>query len=316
MTPTHIFGWLTPYMRRIFERDPAWATRCFNMSRADWHYVALMMALMHERLDDEDALFWLADRLFSEKRTRLLAEINADVPRRAFNLLPKMSGRIWRPAVYRRLCEMMTQHNCAAWLSHTKRISRRHVMALWRLPDSYRHPAVISRATSKRWRETLHELCFAIDCVRRIRKDMTLAQILKSLETKKKLSPERWVVDHYRQLNFPEAPWAGTDYLRPLITFDDLQRSALEFKNCIRTYLKAVLRGTSYFYRYEKNGKGVAIAEITLLPGIGWTLNDVLGPDNDEVKPGVLREVEKLFSQGGLMVAPQSIEPEYWLNVS
>jgi hypothetical protein len=311
MIRTYPFGWLTSFVTEDIRQKPEKLSLYMGLTRQDWHYAGLVLAVVEFHEDREALHEYLQDDLFTQKRLRILTSVGASHPRRMLKLLPKLRGDLWRPATYRRLMELCADEETYEFFKHRKSIQRKHVFWLMRLPDGFRHVAIIDRL-QKGWKAD--EISFAISIVKHIRHDLSNEQILKSLSSYQGRSIQGWVMRHLRQLSFPECPWAGTNSIRPLRSFDELKRTALEFDNCIRTYLIKILRGNAYFYRYEKNGKGVAVVEVITLPAMGWVVNEALGPHNETLPHSVKREIAQAFSDGGITIPPMTIEPEYWLN--
>lgn len=309
--PTKLFGWVTPHVAQIIHDVPAFRENLFTMSDGDWHHFAMLLSLMGKRAEDPEMLSTFAVDFFRKKKKNLLKEISPNAPTNVLKLTSKFKGRFWAPATYRRVVTLAREANAAKVLAHKDSIGREHIFWLSRLPVPYRQTGVLNKMNST---HQVRELIFAIDVVKQVRGDMSDREIAISLADSKKLSVQRWTANHFRQIAFPAPPWAGSAEIKPLTSFKELKESALRFENCIRTYLVKVLRGTSYFYRYDENGKPVAIVEIVNLPVLGWAVNEALGRDNDELSGRHMSHVMQTFRQAGLKTAPPSIAPENWLS--
>ena len=318
------YGWLTPAIEAIAAHNQSFAARVLHIPREELHFIALVIALMGSKARDADHLAAFA-RSYGvlARRTLLTAFLDTSGPAVSpsiVKLAPKLAGGVWRAATYRRLAMLFSEDSARKVLRHRKAIARRDVLTLTRLPAEYRSMAVVRLI--KRPRD-LHEVMFAIDLVRRVRTDMSDRQIMASLDSAKPGRTRDWVMKQYEQAPFPKPPTMaivrnGVEALRPLSSYDDLARAAREFNNCIRTYLWAVLKGDTYFYRYapEAGGKGVAIVELRRLPVAGWVVHEALGPDNDDISGMTRAAIINAFREEGVGAAPQAVNPDGpWFDV-
>lgn len=322
------YGWLTPYIAAIAAHNAEFAVRVLTLRRDELHFIALCLSLMGDKRNDADH-FGAFARGFGVVTRKTLAVSSGELGGREVcgglaKLATHLSGSLWRPATYLRLADLMNEPTARKTISHLPHISRRDVMTLGRLPYAYRTLGVLKLI--KRPRE-LSEVLFAIEIVRRVRTDLNDRQILASLEKADRSDVRSWVVSHYEHAPFPKAPVKtayggalvidGVEALRPLGCYEDLARGAREFDNCIRTYLVAVLKGGTYFYRYapEPGGKGVAIVELKRVPAIGWVVHEALGPKNNAI-PGVHRAaILAAFREVGIGAAPQASNPNAWFDL-
>ena len=315
---------MTPAIAAIALQDPAFAARALALPRTEQHFIALVAALMGDARHDADHLAALARSYGVMARAALLEAFAETSPAPETARLVKMTGRfsgsIWRPATYRRLVALTHEKIAMRTLSHCQRITRRDILTLARLPDPFRTGKVLSMIDRPR---ELGAIIFAIDLVRQARRDLDDRQIEASLAKANSHDIRGWVTKHFEVAPFPAPPTEaivsnGAETLRPLTSYADLTRAAQEFKNCIRTYLWAVLRGESYFYRYQPQtgGKGVAIVEIRRLPVAGWVVYEALGPSNADLNATDRAAIIALFRRAGLVAAPQAINPDGpWFDI-
>ncbi|RFB04125.1 hypothetical protein [Parvularcula marina] len=312
---TYPFWWLTPYLVPVFEREPSRLADYLALRRRDWHYVGLIVALMGEMAEDTDHFAAVERGLLSRKRKDVLADVAPDVPAAVLKLVLKLSGELWRPASYRRLAALVEDEHAIEVLRRRKAISRRAIRTLYRLPPILRTEKVMSRLKRS---QDVEELIFTLDVVRRIRPDMTEEDILRSLSQCKTEEEEdimrRWVQHHYQHAPFPAPPWRGNEDLRPITSFAELKRLALEFDNCVRTYHLDVLDGTSYFYRYSEKGRPVATVEIVRLPGAGWSVGDIEGIKNDTVPATIVGRIRAIFAEAGIGAMPPQLHRGSWFR--
>ncbi|MEL7028262.1 MAG: hypothetical protein AAGL49_03420 [Pseudomonadota bacterium] len=305
----HPFGWATPYVAGLIDQDPDFVRRLLTLTRTDQHFLGLCLALLGPKADDPAHLAWFARTWERERRTEVLAQIESDAPAGLIKLLPKLRGRMWRPATYRRLTALFGEDNARKALRRREGVSRRDVFVLSRLRPELRRAEVMQFITR---RGDLEEVVFCIEIARRVRSDLSDRQLMASLKHAKGCKIRPWVRKHYANAPFPPAPWGGTDDLRPIDSHGELERTAREFKNCIRDYVGDVLQGRSYFYRYGRGDEGVAVIELRRLPQLGWAVHEALGPENADLDGGTRTAFETSFQGAGIVTAPPNVDPEYW----
>lgn len=317
------YGWLTPYIEAITAHNEHIAARVLRLRRAELHFIALCLSLMGEKRNDADHLAAFARGLHVlAKQTLVLASAErggVNAPAALAKAIKHLAGPPWRPPTYLRLAALLNEPQARKTLHHLPAISRRHVMTLARLPETYRTVGVLKMI---RQRRDLSEVLFGIELVRRVRTDLDDRQIIASLEKAKSRHIRNWVMRHYARVPFPAPPVSaividGVEALRPLASYSDLERAALEFDNCIRHDLWPVLKGDTYFYRYapEAGGKGVAIVELRRAPVIGWVVHEALGPRNDPISGLDRATILAAFRRGGIGAAPQAINRDAWFDI-
>lgn len=313
-----IYGWLTPAIAAIASENTFFASRAFALSRSERHRIGLLIALMGNKAKDPDHLraFARAYETVTFKELLTLADPQADPG--LLKLVPRLTGSPWQANTYRRLAYLYDDPESQKTLRHMASIDRRHVLNLGRLPQGYRNASVLRLA---RKQSDVVQLAYAVKLVDAMRPQLGTEKISASLATAniKKLSS--WVLKHAQKTPFPPAPVGplfidGVEAIRPLSTYKDLKRAALEFDNCVRTYHYCVLQGTKYFYRYapEAGGKGVAVIELRKIPTIGWVVEEALGPDNASIAAVDRASILAAFREKGIIAAPQASH-DVWFDL-
>jgi hypothetical protein len=315
------YGWLTPYLIALAGRNAHVAARLLNLTRAELHFIALCLALMGDKRDDADHFAAFArdyDRL--PRRSVLANHIDTGGPAyspKIVTLAAKLAGRPWRVRSYQRLAALYAEPHARKTLCHLPRITRWHLIALSRLPEPYRKIGVLRKI---RRRYDLSCVMFGIEIVRRVRTDLNDRQIIASLVKADTSRVRDWVEAHYERLPFPQAPTGALTnglgaVLLPVATPGELSRAARDFDNCIERYRWEVLTGRSYFYRCEIGGRRAAIAELKQLPGVGWAVDDILGPKNRPLNGADRAVIFDLFRSAGILPAPQAASNFSWFDL-
>lgn len=178
-----------------------------------------------------------------------------------------------------RLAALMDDRDAARLMLGAKRLTRRQVAELARLPADLRHPAVLARPKRSGDAE---RLVFAIGLVERVRTDLTRTAILRTLsQTPEHVEIEAWTRRHFQNAAFPPPPWPGTPALRPLTSWDEVRKVAQAFRNCLRGRVSSVLAGSSYLYVLRHDGRDCAVIELVRVANDHWVVEEVKGPNND-----------------------------------
>ncbi len=299
---TYPFGWLTPHLLPALRANPERLDDYLALTRADWHYVGLIVALMGENRACPDHFAAVERDLLWRSRREMLADVAPGVPPSLIKLLPKLRGALWRPPSYERLADLSQSPDGLKALRSRPSVSRRFVRTLHKLPPMLRQEALLRQITEK---GDVERLSFAVDVVCRVRTDLTRDEVIRSLAHLKGTKFKQWVGRHYQKAPFPAAPWDGTDDLTPVRDYRALKKLALEFDNCVRDYHLDVLEGRSYFYRFAPANRPLATVELQAFPRIGWIVGDIEGVENETVPNATRAGIQSAFSTAGIPSMPR-----------
>ena len=171
---THPFGWLTPHVAAHCAARPDAFARYLDLSRGDWHYLGLLVALSG---DAPDAFAAWADDALTRPRVAMLARVAPDAPRALVKVASRLKGGLWTQAGYRRLARLAAEPQALAAL-RSRRLARREVAAICALPPALRVPPALRHV---RKRSDAEAVRFAVETVCAVRTDLSLAQVLRSL---------------------------------------------------------------------------------------------------------------------------------------
>ncbi len=310
------YRWLTPYIATMAGVNASIAARILSLPRDELHFIAMTLAFVRDaenpaRVED------FARAIGRDRRENILRDFAPDFDPVLARCCAKLAGKPWRATSYRRLAALAADPHARKTMRHLKAISRRDVLALSRLPPAYRTRGVLKMARDRR---DFRRLVFAIEIVRRVRTDLNDRQILASLEKADGASIKEWVEAHYERLPFPAAPTGLlTDgrggVLRPVACGGELKRAAVDYDNCARTYVERAATGASVFYRCERDGRRVALAEIRPVPGLGWAIHELSGPRNQEIGGEDRIAIIAAFAAAGVAATPQARSRFGWFPI-
>ncbi|NNU17389.1 hypothetical protein HK107_13740 [Parvularcula sp. ZS-1/3] len=304
---THPFGWMTPVIASALEERPERIFDWLGASRAELHFAGLVFALC----ESDVARAAIEPDLFVLKKRKVLEKVAPDVPITVIALTAKLSGGLWRPQSYRFLAECCRKTPLLMALRKMRRIERRKLMAFASLPEALQQPFVYERLRN---RSDAKALVFALTVVERMRPDLSMQEILRSLENAgPKVSVEVWVRRQTQPAFFPDPPWQGTERLKPIRNWEQLKEVALAFDNCVRTYVHDIRTGTSFLYVYEDEQGLKACVEFERMAPDLWAIGEINGVAN---KPLKASERQRVIDEaaGAALVMPDCNSAERWLN--
>ncbi|MBI1391563.1 MAG: hypothetical protein GC152_02370 [Alphaproteobacteria bacterium] len=317
------YGWLTPHVAAIAGVNPDFARRALVLERSELHFIALAISLMEPSGLERREVEALGRRIGVAPRDAVLAAAAPAGTRGMASVVGRLVGKVWRPPTYRRLAALMANAETAKAIRHMKNVSRRDIRTMTRLPDGYRTRPVIELL---RRRGHVPTVVFAIDLVRRVRRDLTDRQIMESLKSMQPGNPPEWIERHYAAAPFPPPPApgvlpvAGGGKLTPLMRYGELVQAGEALRNCARTYAMAVIRGDSYIYAYTVH-RGHAhwpggMVEVRRAPLAGWCAVQALGQSNEPLAPAARFALAAALKSAGYLVAPRLVHPDApWLNI-
>jgi hypothetical protein len=292
------FGWLTPAITRLTEAEPEFARHAVHMDRAAMHTLGLIVSHAQTAAWGTDDWRALARDLRFAPRKDIAARHAPGAPLSAFNLSRKIKGRAWKAPTYRRFAALCRDANARKWMAHAPTICATDLLVLSRLPPAFRDTAFVYRARQK---GELVELRYRIAVLRRAYPETPDHALARMLEQKE---PGRSFWDFQRgfihRLPFPAPPWPGDDRLRPICSYRALERTALEFRNCVRDRAAYILTGESALYVYFDGTAPVGVVEIVRHAVFGWEFHEAQGPDNHDLTPDHRYEILRRLRAAGI----------------
>ena len=248
-------------------------------------FVAACLTLADTPTQTEADRITLARRMMSEPRQHLLRDLSgSDFPPVAPRLLRKVAEPAIDDEFLHHLHRAARTEGLAAVLAQLDEIDSETLEIALSLPAWLHRPKVI-------------ENLWASGVIAAPDTAITLAAlgeapsamhpgIVQALQDASPVCPsmalevlERIALKVFGGRPFPPPPIAGTERLRPIRTFDDLQREGRIMGHCVGNYYQQVFNGFSYFYQWH--GEERATVQLIVDHCTGeWELHEHLGPAN------------------------------------
>lgn len=291
-----VVKWLAgPLSQRVYRvwQGPALAEYVLasNRRRQVWH---ACLSHLSPALDDAQgrALY----PLFTACKDReLLNRALGDCPAGLIKALGKLGPRALQPVSYVCLARIMRGRHGARTVAHLPRLNQAQIARLAQLPDGFRRPAIIAALRDRYDGRRLPEL---LEAVTRLRPDVPTERLGRDLaQAADAEAMTRHLIKLLEARPFPPPPLTIPPPMRALESAEAVADAAERFRNCARNYLRDVQERQLYFYEWQ--GEGPALISLRIHGLRGWVIDEVQGPGNTTVPPGIMAAiVDKLTAAG------------------
>ena len=237
-----------------------------------------------------------AEALSSWSVRRLLAHYMPDAPDGFAEALKRAQG-VWSMADYASLISLLTEGGEAAkTLRHLAEITPSAITVLEALPPALRRTKILTRLSPSAYHadllsRTLRQTWGRNPEPERLR--------LLTARLERAPSPQAmfaWLVEEVGVGKITPPPIPGTDWLRPILDIRDIERTALKFRNCLRTRIPLMLRGQGAYF--EVLGEEPAVVEV-VVSKTRWLVGEIRGHANDPVSPALMSQILTHLRQYG-----------------
>jgi hypothetical protein len=297
LAPGHLmapFGWAAKPISAMLETEPSLYRALFTMSRRRMHLIALAFAHWPHEIEPS-----LARLLISGVPTAVLDRVLGRRPaglKRALNRLPLA---VLPAESYRQLIELLDDSTTAKLIYYIQALNEDGISLFYEVPVPLRR--VMARAVdqallnpkglmdglrflaSRGAAESFEALALELGALRQ--PIQMLAHIAKLAE----------------QLPLPEPiPPAAVADARRLDSVAEIRALARRWKNCLaEIYLDSVNYGRSAIYLWP-HPQSPAICLVTRHGRLGWAFENAKGPENADLPPIRLAEIERAFTDTGI----------------
>jgi hypothetical protein len=215
--------------------------------------------------------------------------------KRALDHLP---SEVLAPENYRRLVELLADHDTAKLLHHAQFIDDRTIETLHGLPPPFRNPCML-RALDHRDRENGFSDGLRLRVSRGAASSFdTLVRELASASQPGQIYAK--IRNLVEALPLPDAlPSPQVGRARRLDQTIAIRSLAESWHNCLARYLDDINAGTCAVYLCEDSNFPAACL-VRRYGRLGWFLEDAKGPRNADIEPEQLAKIRAAFSEAGI----------------
>jgi hypothetical protein len=244
----------------------------------------------------------LYERMQTMKSKDLLVQAYGVRPAGLLGTLKRLGPQPREPEIYQMLISVLEKEGRAAkFLMHLEHPTDAWIETLASLPDAIGTSAfeALTRCCTIA-PEDLALVSWTIARLEQTHASHDLSQILRANK------PVEALMDILMRQPFPSPPWQGTLRLQPIASSMRFFELAIRYRNCLqrpngsKEVLK-VLSGIQYFYEWR--GQEPAVIDLVRLPGVGWYVNNAIGPGNHLLSFHGRAEIAHDFSAASIICA-------------
>ena len=273
MTYHNLKGWLLDATAQLDLHSPGFAGHVLRASDERRHVVAALLSVTPPDAFNLD----LGRRLQCQTHDELITMAFGSNPPGYRRALGRAGEHIQPRRYYRYLWAIFSsteRRQMARVVKGLKRVTWPRLKVVRALPADVRHPNLIDAISDVREARDLGRAVQLLASNGASRAEM--AEALTAVRSSQALSnfARRWAT----RVEFPPHPVPESECYHPIVSGDQLSRTARRFQNCAREHVVRVLEGRSAFAEFQHAG---AAAVVHLVHDrAGWKLEDVYGMGN------------------------------------
>ncbi|MEO0466370.1 MAG: hypothetical protein AAF216_07485 [Pseudomonadota bacterium] len=229
--------------------------------------------------------------------------VGANAPGGLIKALGRMGETLWRAVDYERFLDLFLSSAANRVLRHMDRIEPGQLRLIHALPNSLREARLVSFVKSVQAARDLGLCLHMVEVIngkdyrRRVEQAMVSSKSADSLFGKaaSALQAEQFVT--------PTAPPPLPAHFVPVRTMADLERVALDFRNCLRDFTADIVKGQMAVYVWQGNPTGVLALR---WDPAGWRLAEAEAADNEELPDAALESLVTDVVAAGIRTGPST----------
>ena len=237
---------------------------------------------------------------------RLVSAYAPDAPEGLIEALRRAEDAPWSTERLGRLFYLLEEGGEGQkTLRHAKVIYRRQVDILTGLPPPQR------RGRNAAILPTPHKADLIQQAVRQCWGRSPDPQLLRRLADRLERAPRAetlfgWLVEEVGLDRLTPPPIPATDWLKPILSVRDIERTALKFQNCLRNRIPLMLRGAAAYF--EVLGDEPAVVELLAGRGV-WGIGEVRGHANGDISQTLMARLYRHLAQQGAVASGRHASP-------
>lgn len=269
-----------------------------------WHHLVYLAIEIHGIRSVDEALY-LGDLLASAPAKDICVEILGKTPTGLLSILRKIRAYPLPLGYYQKLIEAVESDKRLKLLAHSAAVTPDLLDVVSMLPGEVLSTNLIAAVRSSTQAESA---LYYFDALLKIFPSEDHQRIWQSFRRIEKYEQiGRWFGRWLEKSPAIEAPWLGNSLLRPIQSPRELVEVAKEFENCLRSYVKPMVTGGYYFYRWL--GGAPAVISLKKDAFFGWVVSDIEGPSGErQFPPSGKAEIIEQFRNAGFRYRPNDVE--------
>lgn len=267
-----------------------------------WHHLAYLAIDIHGIRSTEEALY-LGDLLAAAAASDICIEILGTKPTGLVAVLRKIRAYPLLPGYYEKLIEALNSAKRLKILVHSPVITPDLINVVSTLPEEVLSMKIVSAVENE---SQVESALYYFDALLKIFPPEDHQRIQQSLSNVRRFSHfEAWFGRWLEKSPPIEAPWAGNALLQPIHSAQELVATAKEFHNCLRSYVRAMVAGCYYFYRWL--GGSSAVISLRKDAFFGWVVTRIEGPNNTRLPNSSEADILEQFRNAGIRHRPKDV---------
>lgn len=287
-----------PHAEAIAAAWPAPHGAFLALPAARRHAAAILLARGERDLRDLVAL--VERRRDSQVAAQL---VGPNAPGGLVKALARMGETLWRAEDYELFLKLFVGSSANRVLRHMERIEPGRLELINELPERLREAQLVGHVTSVQAARDIGLALRLIEAMngedqrRRVEQSLLKSKSADSLFQKAAaaLRAERFVG--------PSPPPALPAHFKPVHTMVDLERVALEFRNCLRDFTNDIVNGRMAVFVWC--GQPTGVLALRWDPA-GWRLGEAEAADNEELPEPALRGLVADLVAAGIRTGPST----------
>jgi len=286
------FSWAAEPIAAVLEADPSLYPSLFTLTRERMHLIALALAHRHDEMDAP--LAWL---IIEGATSQVFDAVLGRRPVGLKRALAHLPHTVMPPDAYRSLIELLADRASAKLIHHAEMLDESIIKVMFDVPKPLRRllsPAGPDYFLMEGLTDGLRILA-ARGAASSF--DTLVADLARTTEAAQFLARIREMARTLPLPDFVPPPKIGA--ANRLDSVAQICRLAKRWKNCMTMHIQSVNDGKEALYLWPHE-TAPAACQVVRYGRLGWFLEQVKGPNNANLPPDRLEEIQTVFAAAGM----------------
>lgn len=238
--------------------------------------------------------------LLNGRERAIIEHYYGECPAGYLKALGKLGAGAHWPKFYLRLFDVFVTAEdkiTARALAHLDRIDQDRLAVAKLLPPQWRLPGVISKLDCP---ENARKFLRSLNIIRQWSPDATDAAIAEGIRRiGRNSSPASFIANWVRRSRFGSGPLSDSDAIRQIRYAEDLERTGVRMRNCLKDQIGDVLARTSVYYLIMSLDQPVIVHLNRNQPDAPWALEDFYIRSNRRLPEDLREQAEQVLRAHG-----------------